>query len=201
MKRLRIILLIAVIILAVAALVLSFNSCTAEALEPPPPYSNCAEFVEYARSGDMYLLPTQEDIDEGIWETVNTGFDTTYVAYVKTSAPAVMALQHPILYTKKIELGVYCDTNKYYREVIPGFKTSAVVFAHLRSWESNPNISIVCDTVTLEPFLKIPPIPNEDHSWCQNDYSNWTLVTANINCMCPYTPAEDPLDILCQWRQ
>lgn len=200
MKRLRIILLIAVLILVVAALVLSFTSCDTETtLDPPPPYSNCAEFVEYARSGEMFLGPSAEDIANNIWSDDSTGFDTTYVALVKVSAPSVLIAQHPEDATKFIELGIYCDTSLVYEEVFPGFKTSAVVFAHLKSWESNPNINITCLNGDL--FTKITPIPNEDHAWCENDYSNWTLVTANIDCMCPYTPSEDPLDILCQWRQ
>ncbi len=179
-------------IIFILALVTTIFSCTPEEV---PPYDNYDEFVIWAREN---LIAPQ--ILPDIWEDSITGFDTVYVCNITPSALSMFMVQHPLYPNEMIELGIY-KPGETYEERIPGFKSGAVVLCHLRSWESNNPILHQCAPGGFAWCTKngIAPIPNDDHSWCTNDYSNWFFIMSNEDCLCPYT--DDPLNILCQWRQ
>ena len=164
------------------------------------PYSNFEEFTVWAVE-DNNLVDSLDT--SGIWEDSITGFDTSYVCNFVTSAHAVYVLQHPLFPTKEIVLGVYEANIIYseYEEVIPGFKDGTQVITRFKSWEPTsiqqgcaPGGNVWCTVPAL------PPVSDGNHPWTPNDNTNWLLIMSNPDCECPYTPAEDPLGIKCEWR-
>jgi len=177
--------------------VLLIASCSP--MEELPPYNDDFNgpggFVEYAY--DEIIDPINVS---GIWDDVVTGFDTVYTCFITCNVPSVHILYHPEYVTEEIPIGFY-KPGVTYEERIPGFKSNQVVFSAIKSWETN-SFTQYCQNDMNEVCTRtgLPPIADEDHPWCTNPYSNWLLVLHNPNCLCPYTEDEDPLGVLCEWR-
>jgi len=170
------------------------QSCV-ESVESLPPYTGCHGIFGFHEWANQNLIP---ELDTTLgWDSV---FTHVLKCQVTVNAPSMLMVQHPLITNEMIALGTYCQAG-IYDELIP-FDSAGVTFVHLRSWESNFPISQSCDIGGGVACIKngVLPIPNEDHPWCSNDYTNWTFILGNPDCIC-IAPMNDTFNLFCEWRQ